>query len=833
MRKPRLTLEALEARAVPATLASQVIPNVAGDQFGTGVAALDTGSGYAAYLSGRTTANGDDGLALRVNTPYSLAAGSVAFNTQWPLQANGDSLNAVAVAPTGGVYLGGHSHSQTTDTVGGKEHKGVVVGLSVAGTPNWVRQAPNAPGAFTYGGYEKINDITAVVENGTTVLYATGSSQSNGVNGGRTFLTKVTAGGAVQWTRTDTPVTPNSDGYDVIVSNGFVYVAGLTNDGGTRQGYVRKYDTAGNLVWSNATAAGMFTSIVADASGNLYVGGNTNGANTDFLLQKWTADGSVKWSRTFDRSAAADAINGLTVIGPRLYAVGETRGGTAGGSDGVVLTFDTTTGNLLEQNLWGGAGDDSLQDVTAINGTLHVAGTARSFGSNGADLAYSIWTLNEAPRGVALSPASVPENRPAGTAVGTLTATDPNAGDTHTFTLASGGVDNAAFALVGNSLRTAASFDFEVKSSYSIRVRVTDAGGLWVEQNLTVTVTDVNEAPAFDLTASALPVPNNTPAQSVLNWAYNRTNPEAAQTLTFEIVSNTNPALFASAPTIAPDGTLNYTPQAGATGSATIAVRLRDNGGTANGGVDVSPTKTFTIEVVRKNLALNTARLGLPSPLSSDAGWGGGSDMWDVADGQRSYPTWARGLAFTGGSGNYAGQPAGVRQVTVELAAADWFGEVFVWHHGSEHAPAVAALEYYNASGWHPITFTRQWNASSEMGNASGGATADRYTFTPVFGSKVRYSFDNSQASMTGAQNVHGWVYEIEVISAPGGPVTDPNGDGGGTGGGQTGGGAVVGFLPPEETTVREVATAAFAPPVEAWDGFGLGDDDGVFFPRV
>ena len=100
MRKPRLTLEALEARAVPATLASQVIPNVAGDQFGTGVAALDTGSGYAAYLSGRTTANGDDGLALRVNTPYSLAAGSVAFNTQWPLQANGDSLNAVAVAPT-------------------------------------------------------------------------------------------------------------------------------------------------------------------------------------------------------------------------------------------------------------------------------------------------------------------------------------------------------------------------------------------------------------------------------------------------------------------------------------------------------------------------------------------------------------------------------------------------------------------------------------------------------------------------------------------------------------------------------------------------------------
>ena len=41
-----------------------------------------------------------------------------------------------------------------------------------------------------------------------------------------------------------------------------------------------------------------------------------------------------------------------------------------------------------------------------------------------------------------------------------------------------------------NELRTAASFDFETKSSYSIRVRSTDAGGLAIEQPFTITVND-------------------------------------------------------------------------------------------------------------------------------------------------------------------------------------------------------------------------------------------------------------------------------------------------------------------------------------------------------
>jgi len=62
-------------------------------------------------------------------------------------------------------------------------------------------------------------------------------------------------------------------------------------------------------------------------------------------------------------------------------------------------------------------------------------------------------------------------------------------------------------------------------------------------------------------------------------------------------VSNTAPELFTVAPSIAVSGALIYTPTAGARGTATIGVLVRDSGGTANGGIDTSTVRTFTITV--------------------------------------------------------------------------------------------------------------------------------------------------------------------------------------------------------------------------------------------
>ena len=111
--------------------------------------------------------------------------------------------------------------------------------------------------------------------------------------------------------------------------------------------------------------------------------------------------------------------------------------------------------------------------------------------------------LDQAPTDIALSPGSVAENQPAGTTVGAFSTIDPDTGDTFTYTLVGGAADNASFTIdAGGNLKTAASFDFEARSSYSIRVRSTDAGGLSVEKVFTISVTNVNEAPTITVPAA-------------------------------------------------------------------------------------------------------------------------------------------------------------------------------------------------------------------------------------------------------------------------------------------------------------------------------------------
>jgi hypothetical protein len=58
-----------------------------------------------------------------------------------------------------------------------------------------------------------------------------------------------------------------------------------------------------------------------------------------------------------------------------------------------------------------------------------------------------------------------------------------------------GDTDNGSFALSGNNLILGVTPDYEVKNSYSIRVRSIDSGGLYYEQAFTIHITDVDETP--------------------------------------------------------------------------------------------------------------------------------------------------------------------------------------------------------------------------------------------------------------------------------------------------------------------------------------------------
>src|SRR4029077_2994342 len=109
---------------------------------------------------------------------------------------------------------------------------------------------------------------------------------------------------------------------------------------------------------------------------------------------------------------------------------------------------------------------------------------------------------------------------------------------------------------------------------------------------------------------------------SPTSWATNigtGAGNETSQTLTFVVTNNTNPALFSAGPAVSSSGTLTYTLASNANGSATITLVLKDNGGTANGGVDTSAAQTFTITVTAVNDAPSFTK-GANQTVLEDAG---------------------------------------------------------------------------------------------------------------------------------------------------------------------------------------------------------------------
>ncbi|MES9914680.1 MAG: Ig-like domain-containing protein [Candidatus Thiodiazotropha sp. 4PDIV1] len=94
-------------------------------------------------------------------------------------------------------------------------------------------------------------------------------------------------------------------------------------------------------------------------------------------------------------------------------------------------------------------------------------------------------------------PIAVSEDAANGTHVGYLSTIDPDAGDTHTYSL----VDNAggAFAIDINTgqvtVANTSLIDYETATTMDITVRTTDAGGLTYDEVITITIKDANEAP--------------------------------------------------------------------------------------------------------------------------------------------------------------------------------------------------------------------------------------------------------------------------------------------------------------------------------------------------
>ena len=97
------------------------------------------------------------------------------------------------------------------------------------------------------------------------------------------------------------------------------------------------------------------------------------------------------------------------------------------------------------------------------------------------------------PAGVSLSTPAIATSAVAGSFVASLSAADPNFGETHTYQLVagSGSTHNALFSIVGNQLIAQSGFAGQAGGTFSIRVRVTDTSGRTFEESLLITAVDL------------------------------------------------------------------------------------------------------------------------------------------------------------------------------------------------------------------------------------------------------------------------------------------------------------------------------------------------------
>ncbi|OFY83660.1 MAG: hypothetical protein A3F72_15395 [Bacteroidetes bacterium RIFCSPLOWO2_12_FULL_35_15] len=185
---------------------------------------------------------------------------------------------------------------------------------------------------------------------------------------------------------------------------------------------------------------------------------------------------------------------------------------------------------------------------------------------------------NDAPTNMALSSLLVPENYSVGTNVATITTTDSDLADTHTYSLVAGNgaLDNSKFIISGNQLVLNVTVNVTIQDSLFIRLRTTDNLGCYFEKEFILQVVNANDAP------TALVLSDTTFFENVTNptiGTFTALDPDLNETFTYSLVAGTgstgNTNFSISGSNLTFTGSANYEVQ----NNYSIRCRVTDFGG--------------------------------------------------------------------------------------------------------------------------------------------------------------------------------------------------------------------------------------------------------------
>jgi hypothetical protein len=324
------------------------------DQFGT--SSSDAANSVAVdssgvYVAGHTegdldgTNQGDSDAFVR---KYSLDGSTVEWTHQFGTSSS-DGAFGIAVDPSG-VYVVGHTEGNLEGTNAGFDDAFVRKYSLDGSTVEWTDQF----GASS-------SDAAFAVDLDSSGAYVVGYTETN-VAGtfAEAFVRKYSLdGNTIEWT--DQFGTPSNDlALGIAVDSSGAYVVGRTGgdlegtSAGDLDAFVRKYDSAGNVQWTDQFGTFVIDiafGVAVDSSGVYVVGStggdleSTNEGFDDAFVRKYSLDGStVEWTDQFGWSSS-DAALGVTVGSSEVYVVGHAfavfNGPTTGDVDAFVAKFGT------------------------------------------------------------------------------------------------------------------------------------------------------------------------------------------------------------------------------------------------------------------------------------------------------------------------------------------------------------------------------------------------------------------------------------------------------------------------------------------------------------
>ena len=240
--------------------------------------------------------------------------------------------------------------------------------------------------------------------------------------------------------------------------------------------YHRRFDADGNAL---------------DSSQNIAYGDDTNASITNDDIGNYI----VVWQSSVDGDGDGVFARKYDASGSSLGAMFQINQTTSLNQNMASVAMANTSNYVV---IWSGNGDQTGQVDTG--GVF-----ARQFG-----------VMSSAPTDILPNSFTIDEltNTSGGVSLGTLTATDPDAGDTFTYSIVSG-FDSSKFSILGDQLMLDDGIlDFETKSQYVVVVRVTDSTSNTYQEQLSISVNDVNETPSVSLSSNTSSLPENADTSS-------------------------------------------------------------------------------------------------------------------------------------------------------------------------------------------------------------------------------------------------------------------------------------------------------------------------------